>query len=500
MDRVTRGSVGGESALGTLPPSVQTPQGSDPPPSVQTPQSSSPPPATGGEERAAAGIVGEEQISSGPPTANEEPTRHTSIWRRVRRDAVLLGAGNIGIVLAQLGFRSILIIALVPADYGRLSLILSLYNTVFLIGASGLPNSVARYISVCSPAEDAGIIRSAIRAGTWPTVIAAVLIAIVSGILLETPIACLFAALGLSSLVYSLVTTGILRGRGRMISAASIQPIAAIGEVAPLAILWLSGLGVTPLSAFGVFCLGNVIGLLAGIFCTVRTTPRVSAAEHSVKNALGSVPSARELLGFSMWLAAATVGVAVMPLVMRFAAAFDSYTVVAIIDVALVLLSIPQRVGTVIVQAVIPHATRALGEGEVNLTISPWEHVAMIAPFVVGAIVVGFTPIMGSLFDLLGRPQYTQGAGYFALALLAGPARILYGLVQGILVAHGDGRFLARNSLSITVVASGAIFLAAALGSTMVAFAVFVAACWAVYLNGLARVKRLTSAPRPLPA
>ena len=82
-----------------------------------------------------------------------------SIWRRVRRDAVLLGGGSVAIVVAQLGFRSILVILLVPAAYGRLSLILSLYNTVFLIGASGLPNSVARYISISNPSEDAGIVR-----------------------------------------------------------------------------------------------------------------------------------------------------------------------------------------------------------------------------------------------------------------------------------------------------------------------------------------------------
>jgi O-antigen/teichoic acid export membrane protein len=217
----------------------------------------------------------------------------------------------------------------------------------------------------------------------------------------------------------------------------------------------------------------------------------------AAENVLGAVPSARELLGFSMWLGLATVGVAVMPLVMRFAAAFDSYSVVATIDVALVLLSIPQRVGTVIVQAVIPHATRALGKKDVTLTISRREHVIMIAPFVVAAIIVAFTPIVGTVFGLLGRPGYAKGAEYLALALLAGPARILYGLVQGILVAHGDGRFLARNSLSITVIASVLIFALAALGSTVGAFGVFVVACWAVYLVGLARVHRFGPAGQP---
>lgn len=434
------------------------------------------------------------------PAPGASDAQPASIWRRVQRDAIMLGAGNVGIVLAQLGFRSILLIALVPSAYGKLSLILSLYNTIFLIGASGLPNSLARYISVCDATADRQVVRAGVRAGLWPTIVTSVVMAIVSGVLLGSVWAALFAILGLSSLIYSLLTTGILRGRRHVVAAASIQPIAAVGEVAPLAILWLSGLGVTPLSAFAVFCFGNVIGLVAGAICTLRTNPRVDASQTSGKSALGSPPDARQLLGFSMWLAAATVGISAMPLIMRFAAAFDSYTVVAMIDVALVLLSIPQRVGTVIVQAVIPHATRAIDRGEGHLTISRREHLVMIVPFVLGAAIVGFTPLVSTVFHAIGKPGYSHAAGYFALALLAGPPRILYGLVQGILVAHGEGRFLARNSLSVTVFASLAIFAVAALGSIMSAFAVFVAACWLVYINSFLRAKQMATASTALAA
>jgi O-antigen/teichoic acid export membrane protein len=296
------------------------------------------------------------------------------------------------------------------------------------------------------------------------------------------------------------MSTGILRGRNHVGASASIQPLAAVGEVAPLAVLWFSGIGVTPLSAFAVFCFGNVLGLLAGAWCTVRTTPRLTESDRAGEGASEAPPGARRLLGFSMWLAAATIGISAMPLVMRFAAALDSYTVVAMIDVALVLLSVPQRVGTVIVQAVIPHATRAIGNGEAQLTISRREHEIMIVPFALAAIAIAFTPAVSIAFHAIGRPEYAGAGGYFALALLAGPARILYGLVQGVLVAHGDGRFLAVNSLSVTVAASVGIFAAAALGSTMTGFAVFVAACWAVYLRSLARAKQLAAAPEPLSA
>jgi O-antigen/teichoic acid export membrane protein len=211
------------------------------------------------------------------------------------------------------------------------------------------------------------------------------------------------------------------------------------------------------------------------------------------KNGLIAVPSTRQLLGFSMWLGAATVGIAILPLTVRLAAALNSYTVVAIVDVALVLLSIPLRMGSVIVSAVIPHATRALNKGDKNITISRREHLIVIVPFVLGALIVFLTPVVEWLFDSLGEPAYAESAVYLALALLAGPARVLYGLAEGVLVAHGEGRFLAFNSLSIAAVASGAIFLAAALGSMVIAFALFVVACWAVYLCGLRRIKRLNS-------
>ncbi len=393
-----------------------------------------------------------ELSGDGPPSTSSLPINahaasSPSIWAHIRRDVLLLGAGNVGIVIAQLVFRSILISVLVPGAYGRLSLILSIYNTVWIIGASGLPSSVARYIALIAPADDSAIIRSAVRAGAWPIIIAAIIIAAVSGVLLNSPLAALFAAIGLSSLVYSLLTMGILRGRGRIGSAASVMPVAAVGEVAPLAILLLSGIGVTPLSAFGVFCLGNAIGLIAGIFFTVRTAPpRASSAKLSAEK----TPSSRELLGFSMLLAAATVSVAILPLIMRLAAALDSYTVVAIIDVAIVLLAVPQRVGTVILLAVVPHATRALDKGKINLTISRRENLIMIIPFALVAIIVAFTPVVGWLFDALGRPVYAESAEYLALALLAGPARILYGVVEGVLIAHGDGRFLALSASLIT--------------------------------------------------
>jgi O-antigen/teichoic acid export membrane protein len=428
------------------------------------------------------------------PHKEEPDLASTSLWRRVRRDVIMLGAGSVGIVIAQLGFRSILLTALTPNAYGHLSLILGLYNTVMIIGASGIPNGASRYIAAIAPGDDRPIVTSSIKATAWPTVVAAVITAVASGVLLKSPLAALLAAAGLSSLVYSLLTTGILRGRGHVIAAASILPVAALSEVGLLAALRVSWLPFTPDSAFAVFCIGNCIGLVAGVICAIRTNPpRTPEIKLPRGTEPGSVPSPSQLLGFSVWLAVATAAVALLPLIMRALAVIDSYTVVALIDIALVLLNIPQRMGSVIVQAVIPHATRALGTKNASITISRREHAFLIVPFAIAAAVIAFTPIFTSLFELLGKATYGRAADYLALALLAGPPRVLYGLVQGVLIAHGDGRFLARNAWSVTIVASAAMLATILLGSTLAAFGVFVVASWVIYLVGLARIAHVSN-------
>jgi O-antigen/teichoic acid export membrane protein len=409
-----------------------------------------------------------------------------SMWRRTRHDVALLGAGSVVVVVAQLAFRGLLIGLLDPADYGRLALVLSIYNTAWIVGASGLPNAVARHISAIAPAADAAIVRSAVRAGVWPTAIAATAVGVLAAALLGSPLAFVFATIGLSSLVYSLLAMGILRGRGRTLSAASIMPIGGVAEVALLSAVLLVGLSVTALSAFAVFCAGNVVALLAGVAQAVRSAPRRHHASDPVV-----APSSRQLLGFSIWLGLAAIGVAALPLAVRLAAAFDSYRIVALVDVALVLFTVPQRIGSVIVAAVVPHATRELHRGERSATVSAREHTILIGVFAALAAVVAFTPCVKWLLGLIGRPEYASSAPYLALALLAGPARILYGLVEGVLIAHGQGRFLAISAVLVALAASVAIFATGALGSMAVAFAIFALAGWVLYAWGLKRVASL---------
>jgi O-antigen/teichoic acid export membrane protein len=433
------------------------------------------------------------ELAAGAGAPPEAPAGSTpvgsSIWRRIRRDAFLLGAGNATLVLAQLGFRLILIASLAPASYGRLSLVLSIYNSAWIIGSSGLPNSVARYIALNEPGNDSGVIRAAIRAGALPIGVAASLVAVASAIVLQSPLAAPIGALGFCGLMYSLLTMGVLRGRGRVGYAASVMPIVGCFELALLLGLWRSGMGVAPMSAFAIFAAGNVVGLAVAIYFAARTrVPRTASPSRRA-------PSARELLSFSLWLALATGAVAILPLVVRTAASLDSFTVVAIIDVALVLFSIPQRLGTVIVLATTPHASKQIGEGRLDVAISRREHIILIVPFVLGAAAVAFTPLVEWTFEAIGKPQYGESAPYLALALLAGPPRILYGLVEGMLIAHGEGRFLAFGAVSLSLLASAAIFATVSAGSAVTAFAVFVVAFWLIYLRGLRRVTRLGRTP-----
>jgi O-antigen/teichoic acid export membrane protein len=465
----------------------------------QSPEARSPSarPATArGEDAAQRDARGERRARRGGRSRGG--TREGSLARAVGRDALLLGAGSVGAVLAQLAFRGLLVGLLLPAAYGRLALVLGVYNTVWLIGASGLPNAVAHKIAGAPREQDAAIVRAAVRAGRWPTLAAALAVGAVALALLRSPVAFLLGAAGLSSLVYSLLAIGVLRGRGRAAQAACAIPSAGVAEVALLALALALGLAVTPLSAFAVFCAGNAIGLLVAATMAWRTAParagraREGAGERGERAAPASAPSARELLGFSSWLGAAAIGVAAVPLTMRFAAALHSYEAAAAVDVALVLFSVPQRIGSVIVAAVVPHATRALARGERGLGVPGRAQLPLVALFALLAALVAFTPLLGWAARAIGRPAYAGSAPYLALALLAGPARVLYGVAEGVLVARRDGRFLAASSLLVAALASAAILLLAAFAGLVAAFAAFAAACWAVYLWSLWRL----SAPR----
>src|SRR5262249_22124090 len=156
----------------------------------------------------------------------------------------------------QLGFRAILIVQLVPASYGRLALLLTVYNTIWIFANSGLPNGIARYIAMNPPGNDTLVLRAAIRAALIPMAVVGLVMAIIAGSLLHPPLAALFGAVGVSSLVYSQLATGVLRGRHRVSGAASVMPVAGLAELLALGCLVVSGLQVTEVSAFGTFCLG----------------------------------------------------------------------------------------------------------------------------------------------------------------------------------------------------------------------------------------------------
>src|SRR5262249_52390224 len=267
-------------------------------------------------------------------------------------------------------------------------------------------------------------------------------------------LAALFGAVGVSSLVYSQLATGVLRGRHRVSGAASVMPVAGLAEMlAPgcLVVSRLPGAGGSPV---GTFCPGNVIGLASAALLVVRTTPRASAeAKESAET-----PSGRELLGFSLWLAGAAAGIAALPLIMRLAAALDSYTQAAIVDLALVIFNIPQRIGAIVSMAVVPHASRAAtNRTNIAFRISRRQQALAIVPFLILAVVLAATELIEMLADAIGRPEYEQSARYAALVMLAGPARVLYGLTAGILIGHGKGRFLCLTVLSVLFVSSALI-------------------------------------------
>lgn len=403
------------------------------------------------------------------------------------KDVLLLGAGNVGYAVGQLVFRSILIVTLVPAEYGRLTLLLSIYNTVWLVATGGLPDGVARHLAIARPEQDAATTHAVFKATLWPTAIGALAMGGISAVMLDSVWAGFVGAIGLASLVYASVTIGILRGRLRIGAASSVMPVTALGEALPLAALVMLGLGVTTLSAFSAFCLGNVVGLAVGLALVIKTKPAVEAEQERP----GSIITPRQLLGFSFWLAIAATGMALLPLAARLAASLDSYLEVAIVDIALVVFAVPQRLGALMVAAMAPHASRSIHFKGAAHRISRREQLLTVAPFLIAAAVLAFTPLVSTVADAIGRPEYSRCGTYLSLVMLAGPARVLYGVAAGILIGHADAKFLALTVTAVTICAATLMFAAAALGEVTVAFAVLIPAFWAIYLILLYRLDHL---------
>src|SRR5690606_15113169 len=65
----------------------------------------------------------------------------------VARDVMWLGAATALFAVEQLVFRAITLADLPVSEYGRLSLVLSIYAVLMMIGASGVPNTVARFVA-----------------------------------------------------------------------------------------------------------------------------------------------------------------------------------------------------------------------------------------------------------------------------------------------------------------------------------------------------------------
>src|SRR2546423_1378121 len=66
------------------------------------------------------------------------------MWRRVGRDSLILVGSQLGLVVFQLAYRGLAIHDVSVSNYGRVGLLLAIFNGVTVIGAYGVPTSTAR--------------------------------------------------------------------------------------------------------------------------------------------------------------------------------------------------------------------------------------------------------------------------------------------------------------------------------------------------------------------
>jgi len=415
---------------------------------------------------------------AGQSEAPHQPRAHV---RALARDLGFLGAGMMLFAVQQLLFRTLALATLPASDYGRLSLVLSVYGVVILVGAMGMPDVIVRTLAPLRPEnvdDEIAAINAAIRASAGPTMLAAALAAGVALAVLQEPLSAVLVALGVTCWVYSLVAAGVFRGRGQVRRAASVQPLA--GAMQCLGAIGLAAFeALSTSTAIAVFVLGHFTALGVSARWLVRDNQSINAYIGRPPSTPDHAPIPADLLRASAWLGAGMFLTAMLPVVIRAAAALDSYATVAAVDVALTLVAMFQRLGGIVLQALLPHHARATKFNASSPAVSLRVALLTSAPFLLLGLVASSTSAPSDLLSLVGASELTEVGPYLGLALLAAPSRLLYGVAQSRLIARDEPHFLAMNALTTTGAGAVMILALAQSGSVLAAFACFAAMSWA---------------------
>jgi O-antigen/teichoic acid export membrane protein len=399
------------------------------------------------------------------------------MWRTVGRDSLIFFASACSLVVFQFGFRYVAIDTLSVADYGRVALLLSIFNGVTVIGLYGVPATVSRLAArTCGRGRDRELLRAAAIATAGPCVVASALMAIATLVVTDSAVDSLIAAVGVPPMIWAVLYSGFVRGKGMIFPAAAIQPANLALQLLVLALLILSGVRVGTGLVLASFYIGNFGAYAVARLYSRRALARTSESE----DAHDPEATPRQILQFSVWLAFANLAVLMLTIVPRVSLTQSSYREVAVFDLALLVYTIPQRLRSSFLIALLPVAAVERKHGR-RIVVPGSRDLALVT--------AGFVALDGFLWSThglrvlllhVGMGAYSGAEVLLLIMLLAAPAELFFGINSALLQACGESRRLCIVSAEVLAGSIALSPVTALLGPAYLA-CVLTAAYWALH-------------------
>jgi len=399
------------------------------------------------------------------------------MWRSVGRDSLIFFASACSLVVFQFAYRYLSVRDLSVTGYGRVALLLSIFNGVTVFGLYGVPATVSRLAArTHGRVRDRALLRAASIATVGPCAVATIVMAAATYVVTSSLLDALVAAIGVPPMIWAVLYSGFVSGKGMIWAAAAVQPANVILQLAALVLLTICGVKVTVGWVLASFYLGNFGAYAAALAYRHRALRRAPVAADEPD--LEATP--RGILSFSAWLALANLAVLMLTIVPRISLAHFSYREVAVFDLALLVYTIPQRLRSSFLIALLPIAavehkrgTRIAVPGNLDLAL-------VTVLFLLLDGLLWATHALRFLFLAIGMHAYTGSEPLLLIILLAAPAEIFFGLNSGLLQAYGESRRLSLVSVCVLAVAVALAPLTAVLGPEYLA-CVLVGAYWTLH-------------------
>jgi O-antigen/teichoic acid export membrane protein len=383
--------------------------------------------------------------------------------------------------LMQAGFRILAIREAPVAEYGQAALLISVFNVVLVLGHFGIPVAAARLAARRRGKGLAtGMVGAAARAAALPALAGSFAIAVVTAVVTSSAGLALVALVGMLPMVVSVIAAGFLRGKGRIWESASVQPANAAIQLVVLAALIVGGANIGVGSVLVSFYAGNVGAAVVGVALLRRVgTVRVGPVLDS---------GVRDVLRFSAWLTIATFAIYALTLLPRISMAHVSYEQVALLDLALLVYSIPQRLVASFLTALVPLAAGVQARRERVTVPAALDAAVFLFAFSMLAIVLWQTHAVRHALAVVVPDRYLAAEPLVLVLLAAVPAEALFAVNSGFLQGFGETRRLAATSWGVLVGMAGLLPIAVWLGPAYVA-GVIVIAYWSLYIASRALLR-----------